>query len=52
MIVAYKDHGPFRRWLCWSPEHAELDLNTTVQYIYGQLKKAMDEDHAAGGKGG
>ncbi len=51
MIAVYIDHSHFRRWLCWSPEHAKLDLTTTVKHINGQLKKAMDEDDAAGGMG-
>ena len=51
MIAVYKDNNPFRRWLCWSPKHAELDSTTTVQHIYGQLKKAMDKGDAAGGRG-
>ena len=51
MIAVHKDHGPFRRWLRWLPEHAEPDPTTTVQHIYGQLKKAMDKDDTAKGTG-
>ena len=47
----YKDFGPFRRWLRWLPEHAELDAGTTIKLIDKQLKQAMDGDDAYGATG-
>lgn len=51
IIPVYKDYGPFRRWLRWLPEHAELDARTTIKLIDTQLKQAVDEDDARGATG-
>ena len=51
IFPVYKDYGPFRRWLRWLPEHAELDAETTVKRIDTHLKQAMDEDDAKGATG-
>ena len=51
MIPMYKDFGPFRRWLRWLPEHAELDARTTTDLINRHVMQAMEEDNACGATG-
>jgi predicted esterase len=51
IVTVYGDHGPFRRWLRWRPEHGEIDDETASSQIEYQLKLAMEEDDERGGTG-
>lgn len=51
ILPVYADHGPFRRWLRWLPEHPVVDRETAVDEIWYQLKLAMDEDDGLGATG-
>lgn len=47
----YGDHGPFRRWLRWLPEHPAVDAETAAAEIRYQLCTAMEDDDRAGATG-
>lgn len=49
--AVYGNHGPFRRWLRWLPEHPEIDGETAIEEIRFQIKTAMDDDDYRGGTG-
>ena len=51
IIKVYGDHGPFRRWLRWQPEHPEIDPETATGQIRYQLDLAMEEDDLRGATG-
>jgi hypothetical protein len=51
LLPVYADFAPFRRWLRWLPEHAEVDAESAIDEIQYQLRQAMDGDTAAGGDG-
>jgi len=51
IVRVYGDYGPFRRWMRWLPEHAEIDDATTVSQIEYQLRLTMEEDDEKGGTG-
>ncbi|KAI6360057.1 hypothetical protein MCOR25_006864 [Pyricularia grisea] len=49
--AVYGNHGPFRRWLRWLPEHPEIDGETASEEIQYQLRTAMEDDNYRGGRG-
>ncbi|RYP17467.1 hypothetical protein DL765_004513 [Monosporascus sp. GIB2] len=51
VLSVYADHGPFKRWLRWLPEHPPLDDREAVAAIDAALTAAKDADDAAGGAG-
>ncbi|KAK2059657.1 citrinin biosynthesis oxidoreductase CtnB [Colletotrichum caudatum] len=51
IVPVYGDHGPFRRWLRWLPEHQYVDAETASAEIHFQLRMAMDDDDALGATG-
>ncbi|EFQ35725.1 citrinin biosynthesis oxidoreductase CtnB [Colletotrichum graminicola] len=51
IVAVYGDHGPFRRWLRWLPEHQYVDAETASAEIHFQLRMAMDDDDALGATG-
>jgi hypothetical protein len=53
MIPVYQDYGPYRRWLRWLPEHAEVQGGDAeaVQLIEGKMREAMEADDARGATG-
>ena len=51
IIPVYKDHGPFRRWQRWLPEHPEVDAKTVIEEIDICLRKTMEEDDQRGATG-
>ncbi|KAI1654251.1 serine hydrolase FSH [Daldinia decipiens] len=51
VLSVYAEHGPFKRWLRWLPEHPELEDENAVADINASLKDAMDADDQAGATG-
>ncbi|KAF1986200.1 citrinin biosynthesis oxidoreductase CtnB [Aulographum hederae CBS 113979] len=51
ILPVYADHGPYRRWLRWLPEHREIDAESAIDEIQWQLRDAMDEDDRQGATG-
>lgn len=51
MIPVYKDHGPFRRWLRYKPEHVDEDDETITEAIFDSLAAAMERDDRQGATG-
>jgi predicted esterase len=51
IIPVYADHGPFRRWLRWLPEHPPVDAEAAVDEIWWQLRDAMEADDKLGATG-
>lgn len=51
VLPVYKDYGPFRRWVCWLPEHPEIDDKTAVNAIMDSLNAAMEVDNRKGATG-
>ncbi|KAF2435831.1 hypothetical protein EJ08DRAFT_291299 [Tothia fuscella] len=51
ILPVYADFAPFRRWLRWLPEHAEIDAESAVDEINYQIKQAMDGDTGDGADG-
>jgi predicted esterase len=51
IIPVYADHGPFRRWLRWLPEHPPVDAEAAVDEIWWQLRDAMEADDRLGATG-
>lgn len=51
IISVYGGEGPFRRWLRWLPEHAEIDADTCIEEIGYAMRTAMDDDDRDGGSG-
>ncbi|KAI1080334.1 serine hydrolase FSH [Whalleya microplaca] len=48
VLSVYADCGPFKRWLRWLPEHAELEDIAAVADIDASLQAAMDADAGTG----
>jgi predicted esterase len=51
VIHVYGDYGPFRRWLRWLPEHAEIDAESCIEEIGYAIRTAMEDDDRDGGTG-
>ncbi len=51
ITTVYGDYGPFRRWLRWLPEHPEVDAETAASEMAYQVRSAMEDDDALGGRG-
>ncbi|KAH9904439.1 serine hydrolase FSH [Xylariomycetidae sp. FL2044] len=51
VLSVYADHGPFKRWLRWQPEHAAVEDRQATRSIDGALRAAMDADDRAGADG-
>lgn len=51
VIHVYGSYGPFRRWLRWLPEHAEIDEESCIEEIGYSIRTAMEDDDRAGGRG-
>lgn len=45
IVPVYQDHGPFRRWLRWLPEHPALDDDSAIEEVLYAIEtcKAADE---------
>ncbi|KAK6953343.1 hypothetical protein Daesc_005646 [Daldinia eschscholtzii] len=51
VLSVYAEHGPFKRWLRWLPEHPEIDDDRAIADVNASLKSAMDADDRAGATG-
>ncbi|KAI0377178.1 serine hydrolase FSH [Hypomontagnella monticulosa] len=51
VLSVYAEHGPFKRWLRWLPDHPELEDEAAIESIDASLKEAMDEDDREGATG-
>ncbi|KAH7123717.1 serine hydrolase FSH [Dendryphion nanum] len=51
VIHVYGSYAPFRRWLRWLPEHAEVDAESCIEEIGYAIRTAMEEDDRDGGRG-
>ncbi|WPG98041.1 Hypothetical protein R9X50_00082500 [Acrodontium crateriforme] len=48
IVPVYEDCGPFRRWLRWLPEHAEIDDDTAIEEIMYSLESCKRKDEGTG----
>ncbi|KAH7120213.1 serine hydrolase FSH [Dactylonectria estremocensis] len=48
VVAVYGDHGPFRRWLRWLPEHPDIDAESAAAEIRYSCRRAMDDDPGDG----
>ncbi|KAF7563960.1 hypothetical protein G7046_g89 [Stylonectria norvegica] len=48
IVSVYGDHGPFRRWLRWQPDHPEIDGESAAEEIWYQCQEAMRADPGTG----
>ncbi|KAH7077029.1 serine hydrolase FSH [Paraphoma chrysanthemicola] len=51
IVGVYGSYAPFRRWLRWLPEHAEIDADSCIDEIGYALRTAIEDDDRAGGTG-
>ncbi|KAH6688505.1 citrinin biosynthesis oxidoreductase CtnB [Plectosphaerella plurivora] len=51
VIKVYGDHGPFRRWLRWEPDHPLIDAATASAEIEFNIREAMITDDESGASG-
>ncbi|KAF1842718.1 uncharacterized protein K460DRAFT_367678 [Cucurbitaria berberidis CBS 394.84] len=51
IISVYGAYAPFRRWLRWLHEHAEIDADSCIEEIGYAIRTAMEDDHRKGGVG-
>lgn len=51
IIQVYGSYAPFRRWLRWLPEHAEIGAESCIDELGDALKSAMEDDNRKGGTG-
>ena len=51
VIDVYGSYAPFRRWLRWLPEHAEIDEESCIEEIGYAMRMAMENDDKEGGTG-
>lgn len=51
VIHVYGSYAPFRRWLRWLPEHAEIDAESCIEEIGYSIRTAMEDDDREGGTG-
>jgi len=51
VVHIFSSYTPFRRWLRWLPEHAEIDAESCIEEIGYAIRTAMDDDDRAGGTG-
>lgn len=51
VIDVYGSYAPFRRWLRWLPEHAEIDDESCIEEMGYAIRTAMEGDDRKGGTG-
>ncbi|KKK12618.1 hypothetical protein P175DRAFT_0505728 [Aspergillus ochraceoroseus IBT 24754] len=51
MIPTFQNYAPFRRWLCWKPDHHPNDAEEIINEIDRALQAAMAADDAKGATG-
>lgn len=47
-MPVYQDHGPFRRWLRWLPEHAPIDDDSATEELMYAIETAKRGDAGSG----
>ncbi|KAM0715860.1 hypothetical protein Q7P37_008374 [Cladosporium fusiforme] len=48
IVPVYEDWGPFRRWLRWLPEHAEIDDDSATEEVLYNIAACKREDAGDG----
>jgi hypothetical protein len=48
IVPVYEDWGPFRRWLRWLPEHAEIDDESATEEVFYNIETCKKEDAGDG----
>ena len=48
IVPVYEDWGPFRRWLRWLPEHAEIDDESAAEEVFYNIEACKREDEGDG----
>lgn len=48
IVPVYEDWGPFRRWLRWLPEHAEIDDEAAIEEVNYAIETVKREDEGTG----
>lgn len=48
IVPVYQDCGPFRRWLRWLPEHAEIDDESAIEEVFYAIETCKKEDEGTG----
>ena len=48
IVPVYEDRGPFRRWLRWLPEHAEIDDESAIEEVMYSIETTKKEDEGTG----
>lgn len=48
IVPVYEDCGPFRRWLRWLPEHAEIDDESAAEEVMYNIETCKREDAGDG----
>lgn len=48
IVPVYEDWGPFRRWLRWLPEHAEIDDDSAEEEVMYNIETCKREDAGDG----
>ncbi|GAB7361290.1 hypothetical protein MBLNU230_g1350t1 [Neophaeotheca triangularis] len=48
IVPVYEDWGPFRRWLRWLPEHAEIDDEAAIEEVNYAIETTKREDEGTG----
>lgn len=48
IVPVYEDWGPFRRWLRWLPEHAEIDDESATEEVFYNIEACKREDEGDG----
>ncbi|THY60769.1 hypothetical protein D6C98_02226 [Aureobasidium pullulans] len=44
IVPVYEDYGPFRRWLRWLPEHADIDDEAAIEEVMDLMRKYCHPD--------
>jgi predicted esterase len=44
----YEDYGPFRRWLRWLPEHADIDDEAAIEEVMYSIETCKSSDPGTG----
>nr|OQO20900.1 hypothetical protein B0A51_10566 [Rachicladosporium sp. CCFEE 5018] len=48
IVPVYEQHGPFRRWLRWLPEHPEIDDEAATEEVFYAIETCKREDEGTG----
>jgi predicted esterase len=47
-MSVYSEHGPFRRWVRWLPEHPPIDDDTAIEEIMYAINTCKENDRGDG----